>query len=104
MKCANCYHPALFVYEGSGITAQGYCDTHLPNFLRPLVKSGVIKTTDEYLSSKEAALSKLRPSKKAKKAVEEEPVAVVEETIAEEPVEETVEVVEEQASEETVEV
>jgi hypothetical protein len=103
MKCANCDRSALYVYEGPGIRAIGYCDTDLPRFLQGPAKSGSLRTTSGFEAVQRDALRALSPiqavavdtapapapRKKRRKAAPA-PVEVTEEII-----EEVVEVVEE---------
>ena len=48
MLCAHCSNPALFIYEITPDVNVKYCDNHLPRFLEPRKKAGLLKTTDEW--------------------------------------------------------
>lgn len=59
MKCQNCDDIALYVYSNPSVSPLSYCNAHLPSFARPLVKSGLIGTTDAYEDSKREVLAAL---------------------------------------------
>ena len=59
MKCLNCDSSALFVYENPTVAPQPYCNAHLPSFMRPLAKAGLLATTDAYAEIKKSVLGSL---------------------------------------------
>jgi hypothetical protein len=48
MKCANCQSDALWVYESPASDPIPFCDKHLPKFLRPQAKAGLLTRTENY--------------------------------------------------------
>ena len=77
MKCANCDRDAFYVYQ---ITKQKeilYCGKHLPNFLEPRRKAGLLKTTEQLKIERDSAIETLATTepaskpKRKKKAAEE---------------------------------
>ena len=59
MKCLNCDDSALFVYENPTVEPQPFCNAHLPSFMRPLAKAGLLTTTDAYAEIKKSTLESL---------------------------------------------
>jgi len=50
MKCVNCAKPALWVWTTAYTDDLAYCEDHLPRFLYPTRKAGLLQTTEEYVS------------------------------------------------------
>jgi hypothetical protein len=48
MTCVNCSKPALWVWVSNYTDDLAYCEGHLPRFLYPLRKAGLLQTTEEY--------------------------------------------------------
>lgn len=89
MTCANCSTSALYAYHVTPTKAIYYCGKHLPRFLEPRRKAGLLALTPAHAEQLESALAIVSKTKKKKKV--EEPVAepVVEpvaEAVVEEPV------------------
>jgi len=61
MTCVNCDKPALWIYDVSGTAPVQYCEGCVPNFVRPLIKAGLVKTTAAYNALKTATLEQLAP-------------------------------------------
>lgn len=62
MKCANCSDAALYEYKITQGTSIYYCDKHLPNFLEPRKRAGLLTITEEHSAQQEEALSILSSS------------------------------------------
>ena len=82
MKCANCDRDAFYIYQITKQVEVFYCGTHLPNFLEPRRKAGLLKTTEKLKVEKESAIEILSaetkeevqaPKPKRKKKAAEEP-------------------------------
>lgn len=83
MKCANCDRDAFYIYQITKQVDVFYCGKHLPNFLEPRRKAGLLKTTDQFKIEKESAIAVLSteapteevqaPKPKRKKKAAEEP-------------------------------
>lgn len=77
MKCANCDRDAFYVYQITKQKEVLYCGKHLPNFLEPRRKAGLLKTTEQLKIEKDSAIETLaaieppsKPKKKKKVAAE----------------------------------
>lgn len=84
MKCANCDRPAIYKYDPRPLTPTYYCDKHLPLFLEPSAKMGLLETTPAFDEVRRSALEKLSPAS-VPDAVEEEVQPVEALVEAEEP-------------------
>jgi hypothetical protein len=83
MKCANCDRDAFYIYQITKQKEVLYCGKHLPNFLEPRRKAGLIKTTDQLKVERDSAIAILStdepveevqaPKPKRKKKAAEEP-------------------------------
>ena len=82
MKCANCDTDAFYIYQVTKAKDILYCSKHLPNFLEPRRKAGLIKTTAQLEVEKNSAIEALKtepaeespaPKPKRKKKAAAEP-------------------------------
>jgi hypothetical protein len=82
MKCANCDRDAFYVYQITKQKEVLYCGKHLPNFLEPRRKAGLLKTTEQLKIERDSAIAILSddtpeevpvPKPKRKKKAAEEP-------------------------------
>ena len=82
MKCANCDRDAFYIYQITKQVEVFYCGKHLPNFLEPRRKAGLLKTTEQLTIEKNSAIAILStesieevqaPKPKRKKKAAEEP-------------------------------
>lgn len=81
MKCANCDKDAFYVYQITKQKEVLYCGKHLPNFLEPRRKAGLLKTTEQLKIEQDSAIAILNDDtpeetpaskpKRKKKAAEE---------------------------------
>ena len=69
MNCANCNKSALFEYRVTHGKSIFYCNSHLPSFLEPRKKAGLLSLTSTYTEDKESALQAVKVQ-----ALEPEPV------------------------------
>jgi hypothetical protein len=86
MICASCKNDAMFEYRLTRGKSILYCGTHLPRFLEPQRKAGLLKITASHAANEASALAVLAGESPA--PVAEEPVVeetVVTETVAEIP-------------------
>ena len=61
MKCANCNNPAVFIYDITPKVNIPYCGEHLPRFLEPRKKAGLLRTTDTWEKERKIIVEKLAP-------------------------------------------
>jgi len=73
VKCANCAEPALYVYKTPSVGPIGYCTAHLPSFLRPQAKAGMLDVTDAHAEALSTAMAVLSPEPAAEAVVEPAP-------------------------------
>jgi hypothetical protein len=83
MKCANCDRDAFYIYQITKQKEVLYCGKHLPTFLEPRRKAGLLKTTEQLkveidsaiaiLSTDEPTQEVQAPKPKRKKKADEEP-------------------------------
>ena len=79
MKCSNCDRDAFYLYQITKEVEVPYCSIHLPGFLEPRRKAGLIKTTEQLTAARESAITTLAteqapaPKPKRKKKAAEEP-------------------------------
>lgn len=82
MKCSNCDRDAFYLYQITKQKEIPYCGKHLPNFLEPRRKAGLLKTTEQLQVERDAAIAILSddipeevpaPKPKRKKKAAEEP-------------------------------
>lgn len=62
MKCANCVNAAHFEYRITKKKSIFYCGQHLPRFLEPQRKAGLLTITPEMVDAEESMIEKLGPS------------------------------------------
>lgn len=74
MKCANCDRPAIYKYDPRPLTPTYYCDKHLPLFLEPSAKMGLLETTPAFDEVRRSALEKLSPLPAPAAVEEEQPI------------------------------
>lgn len=70
MKCANCVNDAFFEYRITKKKSIFYCGQHLPRFLEPQRKAGLLTLTPAMADAEESMLQKLTSEELV---VEEEP-------------------------------
>ena len=82
MKCANCDRDAFYIYQITKQVEIFYCGKHLPNFLEPRRRAGLIKTTEQLKTETDSVIAVLSsdsteevqaPKPKRKKKAAEEP-------------------------------
>lgn len=79
MKCANCSKDAQYVYRITMDYSILYCVEHLPSFLEPRLKAGLLEKTDAYKEAISSGIESILAKEAAVKPPAEEPT-VVEET------------------------
>lgn len=76
MTCSNCSIPASFEYRITQDKSIFYCAKHLPSFLEPRKKAGLLIITESNKASKDEALSALKIEPVEEELVPEEPKPV----------------------------
>jgi hypothetical protein len=81
MKCVNCDSTAFYIYQITNQVDVFYCGKHLPKFLEPRRRAGLLKTTEQLKLDQDSAIAALSPEpieeglapkpKRKKKVVEE---------------------------------
>jgi|APGre2960657373_1045057.scaffolds.fasta_scaffold00216_11 hypothetical protein len=59
MICASCKKDAMFEYRLTRGKSIFYCGTHLPRFLEPQRKAGLLKITESHATNEASALAAL---------------------------------------------
>lgn len=74
MKCANCINDAFFEYRITKKKSIFYCGRHLPRFLEPQRKAGLLTITPAMLDADESVVEKLSPSEVTEETKKPAPV------------------------------
>ncbi len=72
MKCANCELPAAFVYRPAESSQIPFCMPHVPSFLVPRMKAGLLEKAESFDSEVASAVTAVNELFK-EPVVEEEP-------------------------------
>ena len=57
MSCASCKKDAMYEYRLTRGKSIFYCGTHLPRFLEPQRKAGLLKITESHATNEASALA-----------------------------------------------